>query len=491
MTGTQGQRRGELSGALWVLLLVALLFVYRLWVIRTADLTLDVEETYYLFWSLNPDLGYYSKPPMIAWLLAASTTLFGPGVFGVKVVALLLHSATALLIYSLGHRLYGERVGIIAALAFLTIPIMGVMALYTTTDAPLHFFWALTLRLFVQARDSGRLHWWLLTGVAAGLGLLSKYTMGLLAIGLLLYLLCDRKYRPLLWSPGLWLGVLAAALVWLPNLWWNLEHDFISFRHTAQISQLQGDLFHIDKLLEFLLPQLLMFGPVFFITLGILLLRPGRVTDSNDRLLFWVSVVPLLVISLQALLAEANLNWASPAYVAGSLLVSAYLARTAPRWLAVGIIINSLVLVGVYHYHAIAGMLGVELGRDSTPYRKRLGWRELGAQLQQLRARYPHAVLLSDERELLAYMGYYSGKWPPSVASWNPSGEIHSQYDLLADIKDHPAGRFLFISRHPLPASVLSRFRHHRDLGELRYQVYPDLSRSIHVYLLEDFEGYR
>ncbi len=491
MTSSAGQRQATLAGSLWALLLVAILFAYRLWLINSGILTLDVEEAYYLFWSVTPDLGYYSKPPMVAWLLAASTALLGSGVLGVKIVALLLHSLTGLLIFSLGRRLYSERVGLLAALAFLTVPIMGVMSVYTTTDAPLHFFWALTLRLFVEARDSNRLHWWLLTGVAAGLGLLSKYTMGLLAIGLLCYLLTDREQRRLLMSPGLWLGALTAALVWSPNLWWNLQHDFISFRHTAQISQLQGELLHIDKLFEFLLPQLVVFGPVFFVTLLILLLRPSRLVTGSDRLLFWVSVLPLLVISLQALLAEANLNWASPAYVAGSLLVTAFLARSAPRWLAVGILANSLILVGVYHYHAIADALGIQLDRNSTPYRKRLGWPELGTRLAKLRTQYPDAILLSNERELLAYMGYYSGDWPPRVASWNPDGMVDSQYELADDIKHAPGRRFLFISRQPLDASVLSRFRTHRDLGQVSYRVYPDLVRTLHVYLVEDFEGYR
>ena len=480
-----------LPAFLALLLLAVSLVIYRLWVIGVADLTLDVEETYYLYWSAHPDLGYYSKPPMVAWLLALSTSALGTTVWGIKLVSLLLHTLTGLIIYSLGRRLYSPTVGLMAALVFLTLPIMGMMSLYTTTDAPLHFFWALTLRLFVEARDRQRLVWWLATGIAAGLGLMSKYTMGMLAIGLLVYLLLDRQQRRLLINPGLWLGAATAALVWLPNLYWNAEHGFIAFRHTAEISQLDRDLFHLDKLAEFLLPQLLIFGPVFFFVLLMLLFRPAKREGSNDSLLLWTSVPALAIISLQALLAEANLNWASPAYVGASLLVAAFLTRHSWRWLIFGLVFNSSLLVGAYHYHAIAGMMGVELSRNSTPYRKRLGWRELGEQVRPYRQQYPDAVLLSDSRGLLALMGYYSGEWPPQVASWNPTGVIKSQYDLTVDISKSTEQTFLFLSHKPLDVEVLARFQRQSYLGMTQHQVYPDLARSVHLYLLQGFKGYR
>lgn len=476
----------------FLLLLVAALSLaaYRLWVIGAADITLDVEEAYYLYWSAHPDLGYYSKPPMVAWLLALFTSLVGTSVWGIKLVSLVLHTATGLIVYSLGRRLYSPTVGLMSGLVFLTVPIMGAMSLYTTTDAPLHFFWALTLRLFVEARDRRTLFWWLATGLAAGLGLMSKYTMGMLAIGVLLYLLFDREHRRLLLTPGLWLGALTAALVWLPNLWWNAQHNFISFRHTAEISQLDGELLHLDKLAEFLLPQLLIFGPVFFVVLLLLLVRPAQRQGSDDNLLFWVSLTALAIISLQALLAEANLNWASPAYVGASVLVTAWLLRGGWRWMLVGLVFNALLLSVAYHYHAIADGVGVELTRKNTPYRKRLGWRELGEQIQPYRQRYPDAVLLSDNRGLLALMGYYSGDWPPVVASWNPDGVINSQYDLKADIRESQARRFLFLSTRPLAPAVLERFRHHVYLGEVSHRVFKDLERSAHLYLLQGFEGY-
>ena len=471
--------------------LVFALALYRWLVIWGTQLPLDIEEAYYLHWAQQPALGYFSKPPMIAWLLAGMTELFGTGELAIKSLSLLLHTATALVVYSIGKRLYTAPVGLAAAVVFQSIPIMGAMSLYSTTDAPLHFFWALTMRLFLTARDTDRLPWWLLTGLAGGLGMLSKFSMGLLAIGLLLALLASPRDRRLLRSPGLWLGVTTVVLCMAPNLWWNQQHDFISFRHTSHIAQLDKDLVHPDHLLEFLLPQLAVFGPVLFGALLLAVFRRSVWADERHRFLLLVSLPILLLISLEALLAEANLNWASPAYIGLGIFVTAWLWEARRRWLVGGVVFNLVLLSLVYHYHAVAAGLGVEMRRDRTPYHARLGWRELGAQVRDWTQAYPQARLTSDSREILALMSYYGAEPGRPLASWNPGGTVKNQFDLEGDVSRYPDAPLLFLSAGPLDASVLRRFRDVRSLGVKRVDVFADLSRQVHGYLLDGFKGYR
>jgi hypothetical protein len=469
--------------------IILALAAYRLWLIEFNALEFDVEETYYLYWSTTPDWGYFSKPPMIAWLLAATTELFGRGELAVKSISWLLHLLTAFLVYSIGKRLYGTRQGLAAGVVFASLPVVGALSLFSTTDAPLHFFWALTLRLFIKARDSGRLGWWLLTGLAGGLGLLSKYTMGLIAIGLALALLFSGPDRRWLRSRPLWLGVLVAAVVWAPNLWWNAAHDFISFRHTAHISQLHSELFHPEKLAEFVGAQLVVFGPVFFVALLLGLFRRQVWSDARHRLLLLTSLPILLLISAQALLAEANMNWASPAYVGLSVFVAGWLWERR-RWLYAGMIVN-LVLLGIaYHYHALADAAGVEMLASRTPYKHRLGWRELGEGVREWTSAYPDAPLLGGNRGLLSFMSRYGVDGARQVFSWNPSGTIRSQFDLAGDIATRPSGRFLFLSRQELPPEVIGRFAEVTYLGNRRVMVFPDLVREVHGYLVKDFQGY-
>ncbi len=472
----------------WLVVALVALLLHRLWLLMFGDIPLDLEETYYLFWSTAPDLGYYSKPPVVAWLLAAQSALFGTGVVAVKTVSLVLHGLTALVLYSLGRRLWSPAAGWAGAVTFFSLPLIGGLSLFTSTDAALHLCWALTLRFFVEARDRGHWHWWVATGIAAGLGLLSKYTMGLLAIGLLGYLLSSPAYRRLLTDPRLWLGVLVAALVWSPNLWWNAQNHFISFQHTADISQLDRALFHPDHLVEFLLPQWPLFGIVLAPLLAVSLWRGAR--DDRDRLLLWVSIPVLLVIALQALLAEANLNWASTAYVGLGLLAGARLWQHQRRWWLVAVLVNLTLLGVVQHYHTLAQVAGVELTRKTDPYFKRLGWRELGAELRPLVQERPGVRLVSSSRRLLAYLGYYAMDWPPRVASWNPGEHIRSQYDLRYNLKDMPAGPLLFVSESPVDQGVLRSFSSARLLVVLEVQVYRDLIHKLYVYDVTGFKGY-
>lgn len=471
-------------------LLILGLAAYRFWVIGLIQLPLDLEEAYYLYWSTQPDLGYFSKPPMIAWLLWLVSELAGMSEQAIKLASIVLHTATAWLVYRIGRRLFSPAMGLAAAVVFQSLPIVGLVSLFTTTDALLLFFWALTLWAFVMARDTNAWRWWLLTGLAGGLGLLSKYPMGMLAIGLAGYVLSSRTTRGLLTNARLWVAVGVAAALLAPNLWWNLQHGFITFGHTAHITGVGEQWLYPAKLAEFWAGQWVAFGLLLMPPLVLLLIRPATWRHEAYRLLAWASLPLFLLVSVQALVREANPNWASPAMIGFAILVTGTLWAQRRRWLMIGVAFNLLLLSVLYHYHAIAAGLGIELDRGSSPYQKRLGWRELGYGVGQWLEAHPEARLLSHKRDLLAYVGYYAGPWPPRVASWNPSGRVNSQYDLTDDLTRYPEETFLYLSPAPLALSTLEAFARWEYLGVQRVPVFADLERVVHGYLLRDFRGY-
>ena len=472
---------------------VWLLALYRLAVILFGDIPLDVEEAYYFSWTRHLEAGYFSKPPLLTWVLAAVTSLLGDSPAAIKSVAVIFYSATALVVYALGARLYDARTGAWAALVFQSLPIVGVLSLFTSTDAPLMLFWALTLYGFIRAAEEDSLSWWLFTGVAAGLGLLSKYTIGALAAGLLLGVLAEPGWRRLLGSPRLWLGLAVAGVLWAPNLLWLAQHDFVTLGHTRHITVGTPPAGEWGNLGEFLLGQVGAFGPLMALGLLACVFRPSLWRERPDRLLLLASLPLLLLVTVQAWRNEANLNWASPSYIGLGLLVTHWLLRHARRLLIASILLNLLLLSGMYHYHAIADWMDIQLTRKTDPWFKRLGWEEIGRQLIPLRARYPQAALLSDSRKLLALLGYYArldGRRAP-LRSWNPEGGWHHQYDLYDDIARHPQGDFLFISRQPLPPGVLSRFDRSELVAVIRARVYVDLAHEVYVYHVSGFRGYR
>ena len=92
--------------AAWTLVGVAAITALRLlWLaLQPADLFPD--EAQYWVWSQQLALGYYSKPPLVAWLIAATTRLFGDSEFAVRLSAPLLHAGAAFFVYGIGARLY-------------------------------------------------------------------------------------------------------------------------------------------------------------------------------------------------------------------------------------------------------------------------------------------------------------------------------------------------------------------------------------------------
>ena len=336
----------------------AILFAYREWITQSAPIHLFFDEAYYFGWSQILDWGYYSKPPMVAWLIRVTTDLFGSSEWVIKLASPFLYSITALILFSIGQRLHSTRAGIYAGLLFLTMPLVSFNSLFITTDAPLLFFWTLALLLFLKAQQSNQWVVWIAAGIVGGLGLLSKYTFILFPAGFLVYAAISKEGRELLTNPRFWVACGIAILLLLPNLWWNYQHDFISFQHTAEIAQQAENEPKLSRLLEFLAMQFVVFGPLA--ALIILAALRHALYSENSKLLWSIFIPIFLVISVQALTARANINWGAPAYITGSLIVAIWLAqRDSKRLIKLAVSVNLVLAILFYHYSTFQNVAGV------------------------------------------------------------------------------------------------------------------------------------
>ena len=101
----------------------------RILVLSNQAYPLYGDEAQYWVWSRHLDWGYYSKPPLIAWLIRLGTLWLGNGEFGVRALSPFLHAGTAILLYLTGRRLYDSRVGFWTALAYASLPAVSVSSL--------------------------------------------------------------------------------------------------------------------------------------------------------------------------------------------------------------------------------------------------------------------------------------------------------------------------------------------------------------------------
>ena len=184
------------------------------------------DEMYYLACGEHLDWGYVDQSPLIALIAWGSRALFGDSLFAVRffpaVAGALLVYVTGLIVRELG----GGRFSIIlACLAVIISPNLLYLHTVFTMNAFEPLFWTLgayILILLLKGRDQ-RL--WLLFGLVAGLGLMNKHTTLFFGAGVVAGLLLTPARR-FFKSKWLWLGGLVAFLIFLPNIIWEIKHDW-------------------------------------------------------------------------------------------------------------------------------------------------------------------------------------------------------------------------------------------------------------------------
>jgi len=313
--------RGSDNG-LWagVIFMVALLTVLR--VALCGIMELLPEEAYYWTYAKHPALGYFDHPPMVAWIVAAGTTLFGDTAFGVRFVTMVLWIATGGLLFLTGRMWFSQRVALLATLFYTLLPIYVGAGLIVTPDGPLLFFWLATLYLISQALHSGRGGYWLAAGVTFGGALLSKYYALLLAPSLLWFLLLSPNHRQWLRRPHPWLALLIALVVFSPVIIWNAHHEWASF--VFQSTRAAGTARNsLRDVLLFWLFQLFVLTPPFFAlfawTAARGIRRGWQQRDDSWNFVASFSVPLFVLFTAASLKTQIHVNWTAPAFLSLTL----------------------------------------------------------------------------------------------------------------------------------------------------------------------------
>lgn len=471
------------------------LFLLRLVLQALNPLNLYADEAYYWGWSQSLEWGYYSKPPMVAWVIALTTAIGGNGEFWIRLGGNILHSGSALLLYGVGRTLYDRRIGFWASAAFATMPAMFLAGMIISTDAPFLFFWSLTMLFFAHAVKTDRWGWWLLTGLAGGLGMLSKYTMCLAAVSCFLLLVTRYDLRRHLWNPKAIIGALIGIALFLPNVFWNMGHHWSTVAHTRDNADLGGGLFNPIKLLEFVASQFGVFGPILFFVLLRTLSRPYQfLQKQSDALLYWFVVPMLGVITGVSFLTRAHANWAAPAFTAAAVLVTAHLVRSGQvRWVRRSVILHGA--VGLLAYLGVTVLLAVNptLPPKLDGTKRLRNWDRLGEIVSRHVAAHPDAVVVGHERKALAEIIYYTHPQPLDAVMWNiqhREGVIRDHFDLTTDMNEHIGRDVLFVTNDPDDRRIVHHFENITLLESTDFPVCSNRPKIYHVYLARGFKGY-
>ncbi len=423
-----------------------------------SPIDLSGDEAHYWDWSRRLGLSYYSKGPLVAYIIRVSCAIFGNTMPAVRYPAVLLAAMTSVVMYLLTLKLFkSDRLALGVALLSAAVPMFVAGSMLMTIDPPFFFCWAaatycVCFALPLTAKsEGGRMKddtgvaiahpsssndgpskWaWPVAGLLIGLGFLAKYAALLWLPGVILFMLFDRASRPMLRTAGPWLMIIVALMCTSPVMAWNARHDWVTFRHVAkQTGMTDGDdddtaeLNHpvrqvinlTVRVAEFIGGQIGVIGPIFFFMIGGVVYAFGRRwrDDPHRRSLQLLAMVGgffFVLTLLDAFRGKVQINWPAPAYFTLLILAGYFLSiclRT-PRWWTIwrgwaySVIVFGLLMLPIAHdfsllYPIIRGVnhfLKNPLDVSKVdPTVKLKGWSELGQALGDHLQRLPPGTFI-------------------------------------------------------------------------------------------------
>jgi len=323
------------------------LIIFKVLTIYLTSVDLYGDEAQYWLWSQEPNLGYYSKPPLLAWFLSGYTIIFGSSFFALKTFPIIVYIFIFYAIYNLCLYLFFDKKSAwLCALSFLIIPAASLSSFLISTDLLLLLFWIMSMILLLKTIKNSSSSNFLFLGLFVGLAFLAKYAAIYFFLSLLLLLVLDRKSlnsfksNPL----GVFVFLLSFGIVLAPNVWWNINNGWATLAHTSDNANLQNLNLNFYEPIKFLISQIVMVGPFIFICF-IFFLKNFRL-DFENKFLLTFSLPILIIVLIEGFLVRANANWAAPALI--SIFIILFRLVNRGYLLKINFIFNYLVAVYLF-----------------------------------------------------------------------------------------------------------------------------------------------
>ena len=373
------------------------------------------DEVYYWAYAMYPDWSHFDHPPMVGWViqLFSLNLLFDSELF-IRLASVVLMTVNTWLMYLIGKEAKDARAGFFAALLYTaSIYAFIITGIFIMPDTPLSLFWLLAFWMAIRylKADHPEGKHILLTGLFAGLAVLSKYSGAFIWVGVLLYLLLyDRKrFR----DPKLYLAMLITALCCLPILYWNLKNDFASFSFHGERVSLFGKP-NLNTLGTEVAGEFFYNNPVNYVLAIIATVAAFRgklKMDPSIQRLVLCTALPMIGLFLFFSLTRPTLpHWNAPGFVMLIILSACMIRNYKP---VIGALTVLVLVLGIGVAQINTGFITLDhhteperLGRDDFSL-DMFGWRQLETKFAALReSKIAEGVMKEDD-------GIVADEWFP------------------------------------------------------------------------------
>ncbi len=354
----------------WLAVVALIVAMTVLRVVYASLLDLRTDEAYYWTWSKENVLSFLDHPPMIAWFIRFGTAIFGDTNLGVRFAGIVAMGITQLLLADIVRRVtHDVRAIVLAVLMPEAALYYGLLMAKVSPDVALIPFAVAMMWALVRLHESNDARWWLAAGAFAGLALLSKFTAIMLVPAVLAFMLVPDWRRRWLVSPYPWLAALIAAVLFLPVLIWNWQHDWASFRFQFVRATATHE-WSFRTVGEFIGLQFGLVGFILFpvVLSGVVMMawRGYRRRDAVSILLSTAVLVPFGYFFLKSLSLRVGDTWPMflwpIGFAAAAINIwmlpregrSARFVRSAVFWTHAAIASGIVFVVAVFLYYTIA-----------------------------------------------------------------------------------------------------------------------------------------
>ena len=462
-----------------LILIIFFSILIRCIAIINSPLELSPDEAQYWLWSKNLSWGYFSKPPLIAWLISLSNLIFGNYDFAVRIFAPILHGVTALVIFYLSREIISNSVShFLSSLIWLTLPIVGVGSFLMSTDTPLMLIWTVSLLLIVRAYKAENKTYWIIAGLVSGIGIYAKYASIYLALGLIIFFLFRINKNSKFNLSHLALFIFSFIIISIPNIIWNLFNNFHTINHLSSNAVIDTPSYSILGSIIFILSQIIVMGPIIFFVFCISLLNFKNLNNIFGLILYFILPVFFIMV-FQGFFSEANANWAATALPGISIICGYYLSNR--RSIALIALATNTIICLVILIISITGNL-ILFDLKSDPLRKIKGWQYLSKDIVNTVDEKKTNLILVDRRGVAAELIYYLRSENIKIRVPKSSNPPNNHYQLHYSINEEESKKFYYITENDkIPNHMIKNYEVSK-VGMSNIQISKNRSRILYFY---------
>ncbi|MGA2022460.1 MAG: glycosyltransferase family 39 protein [Candidatus Sulfotelmatobacter sp.] len=343
------------------------------------------------------DWGFVAYPPFTPFVERIGLGIFGVSLVGLRLFSVIAQAAAVVVTGLMARELGGGRWAQAAAalgVAVSPLPLFeGTEFQYTTFD---YLWWVLIAYFVIRLLKTENPRWCLAIGAAVGEGLMTKYTMMFFVAGILGGLLLTRGRR-FFGSGWLWAGAALALLICLPNLIWQLRHDFISLHflrhiHARDVGEGRAEGFWFY---QYVICANRLALPLWIVGLV------GFLRSPRYRMLAWMYLIPVAIFWV----AKGRGYYTAAAYpmlmAMGAVVIERWLAALSRFWRGTveAVYLTALMGWGLYVSTVILPLASsgplMDFALDNNgDLREEIGWNELVKTVADIRDSLP-----ADQRE--------------------------------------------------------------------------------------------